>query len=88
MHVHIMQGDPRNPFMQKRSSGCCTRFTGPDLAPGNFFLFGSIKRKLTEYHIPYRQSFKNAITPIFDEIGHKALMAVFETWVNRFKWVI
>jgi hypothetical protein len=38
----------------------------PDLAPWEFFLCASIKRKLTEDNIPDRQSLKSAITHIFD----------------------
>jgi hypothetical protein len=40
----------------------------PDLALRDFFLFGYIKQKLTEYNIPDRQNLKNAIIDIFDEI--------------------
>jgi hypothetical protein len=50
-----------------------------DLAPSDFFLFGYIKRRLTEHHIPDEQSLKNAIAPIFNEIRQKTLTAVFET---------
>jgi hypothetical protein len=38
-----------------------------------------MKRKLTEYDIPDRQSLKSAITHIFDAIGQETLIAVFET---------
>jgi hypothetical protein len=58
----------------------------PDVAPNDFFLFGYIKRKLTEYNIHDRQSLQSAIADIFDEIGQKTLMAVFETWINRLEW--
>jgi hypothetical protein len=60
----------------------------PDFAPSDFFLFGYIKRQFTEYNIPDRQSLKNAITRIFDKIGQETLIAIFETWINRLKWVI
>jgi hypothetical protein len=60
----------------------------PGLPPSNFFLFGCIKRKVTEYDIADRQSLKGAITHIFDEIGQETLIAVFGTWPNRLAWVI
>jgi hypothetical protein len=59
-----------------------------DLAPGDVFLFGYIKRKLTEYNIPDPQSLQSTITHIFDETGQETLTAVFETWTNRLEWVI
>jgi hypothetical protein len=62
--------------------------SSPDLAPKDFFLFGDIKSKLTEYDIPDRQSLQSVITHIFDEIGQETLITVFETWINRLKWVI
>jgi hypothetical protein len=49
-----------------------------DLAPGDFFLFGYINRKFTEYYIPDRQSSQSAVTHIFNEIGQETLIAVFE----------
>jgi hypothetical protein len=60
----------------------------PDLTPSDFFLFGYIKRKLTEYDIPNRQSLKSTITHIFDEIGQATLIAVFETCANGLELVI
>jgi hypothetical protein len=33
----------------------------PDIVPSDFFLFDYIKRKLTEYDIPDRQSLKSVI---------------------------
>jgi hypothetical protein len=61
-----------------------TLFRSLDLAPRDFFLFGYIKRKLTEYDIPDWQSLRSAITHLFDEIGHKILIAFFETSIDRF----
>jgi hypothetical protein len=58
-----------------------------NLALGDFFLFVYIKRKLTEYDIPDRQSSKSTITHIFDEIRPETLEAVFETSTNRLDWV-
>jgi hypothetical protein len=63
------------------------RAYSPDLARSGFFLFSYIKRKLTEDDITDDQSSKSAITHVFDEIGQEALVAVFETWINRLEWV-
>jgi hypothetical protein len=60
----------------------------PDFAPSDFFLFGYLKRKLTEYDIPDRQNLTSVITQIFDEIGPETVMAVFETWITMLEWVI
>jgi hypothetical protein len=60
----------------------------PDLAPSDFFLFGRLKRKLTEYEISDRQRLESAIIYIFDGIGQKTFIAVFETWINRLERVI
>jgi hypothetical protein len=60
----------------------------PNLAPYDFFRYGYIKRKLTEYHIPDRQSLKSALTHISAEIGQETQIAVFETCINRLELVI
>jgi hypothetical protein len=66
--------------------------TAPGLQPGPrtkcFFLFGYIKRKLTEYDIPGRESLKSSTTYIFDETEQETIIIVFETWINRLEWVI
>jgi hypothetical protein len=79
MHMRIMQGDQLNVFTQKTIQRIPHPASGPDFAPSDSFLFGYIKRKLTEYDIPDRQSLKSAITHIFDEIGQETLILVFET---------
>jgi hypothetical protein len=60
----------------------------PDIAPSDFFLFGFLKEKLPEYHIPDRESLKSTIMHIFSEMPEETLVAVFETWPKRLKWVI
>jgi hypothetical protein len=50
----------------------------PNLAPSDLF-FGYIKRKLTEYEIPDRESLKSAITHMFGEIGQDTFILIFET---------
>jgi hypothetical protein len=60
----------------------------PDTAPNDFFLFGYLKEKLTEYDIPDRERLKLAITHDFSEIGQETLITVFGTWRKRLNWVI
>jgi hypothetical protein len=60
----------------------------PDIAPSNFFLFGYLKEKLTEYDIPDWERLQLAITHIFSEIGQETLITVFGTWIKPLKWVI
>jgi hypothetical protein len=52
-----------------------------NLVPNNFFLFGYIKLKLREYNISNWENLRKAIINIFNEIGHKALIIVFEEWI-------
>jgi hypothetical protein len=58
-----------------------------ELTSSNFFLFGYIKRKLSECSIRNRQSLKRAMIHIFGEVAQETLMAVFRTWLNRLEWV-
>jgi hypothetical protein len=55
----------------------------PDRAPSDFFLFNSIKRKLTEEDISDWQRLKGEIIHISNEMGQEIFIAVFETWINR-----
>jgi hypothetical protein len=64
MHSRIIQGDPLNVFTQK-IQGIPRPAYIPNLAPSDFFLFGYIKQKFSEYDIPDRQSLKSAMTHIF-----------------------
>jgi hypothetical protein len=60
----------------------------PDLAPSGFFLFVSLKEKLTDFDCRSREDLKSATTSIFNEIGKETLVAVFVSWTERLKWVI
>jgi hypothetical protein len=50
----------------------------PDLAPGDFLLFGFLKEKLPEYRIADRESRKSTIMKI----------SVATAWIERLKWAI
>jgi hypothetical protein len=60
----------------------------PDLAPSDFFLFGDLKEKLTDFDCRSREDLKSAITPIFNEKDNATVIAVFVSWIERFKSVI
>jgi hypothetical protein len=57
----------------------------PDFAPSDFFLFGYLKEKLTDLDCRSREDLKNAITSIFTKIDKEILVAVFVSWIERFK---
>jgi hypothetical protein len=93
-YIHL---DNVGPYNSKRSSECfrTTKIKripqpshSPDIAPSDFFRFGYLKEKLTEYDIPDREKLKLAITHIVSEIGQETLITVFGTWIKRLKWVI
>jgi hypothetical protein len=58
------------------------------VASGDFFLFGYIKGKLSDYRGESRKCLLNAMTEIFTGAYRKVLFNVFESWTNRRKWVI
>jgi hypothetical protein len=60
----------------------------PDQTPGDFNLSGNITGKSYNYNCENREEFLNAITEIFTGVDQEMLPSVFESWVNRLKWVI
>jgi hypothetical protein len=60
----------------------------PALAQSDFFLFGSIKEKLTEHVCTTREEPLSAIITIFSEIEKETVMAVFTSWTKGLRWVI
>jgi hypothetical protein len=60
----------------------------PGSAPGDFSLFGHIKRKPSDYNCEIRKDPMNAVTEIVTEADQEVLLTVFESWLNRPKWVI
>jgi hypothetical protein len=59
----------------------------PDFAPSYFFLFGYLREKLTAFYCTTRDELKSAIITIFNEIDRETLLAVFNPWLERPKWV-
>jgi hypothetical protein len=58
----------------------------PDRGPRDFFLFGYIKGKLSDYNCESREDLLNVITEIFTGLHQEVQRSVFEPWVNRLKW--
>jgi hypothetical protein len=59
-----------------------------DLAPGDFFLFGSIKGRVSDCNFEGPEDLLSAITDIFTGVNQGVLLNAFEPWVNWLKWVI
>jgi hypothetical protein len=55
----------------------------PDLAPSDFFLFGSLKRKLMGYRAESESELLVSIGVILAEIPRDVLDAVFLEWMDR-----
>jgi hypothetical protein len=62
--------------------------SSPDLAPRNYFLFGPINGKLSDHICESWENLLNTITGIFTGVDQKVLLNVFESWMNRPRWVI
>jgi histone-lysine N-methyltransferase SETMAR len=60
----------------------------PDRAPSDFFLFGPIKGKLSDFDCDARHEAETAIIAVFNGIGKETLLSVFEAWMKRVRWVI
>jgi hypothetical protein len=56
-------------------------------APSDFFFFGDIKGKLSDYNYENQEDLLNAITKMFTGIDQEVLLSVFESWANQPKWV-
>jgi hypothetical protein len=54
----------------------------PDIAPSDFFLFGYIKRKMSEYNCESRQDVLKIIAEFFSQINKARLISVFESWIQ------
>jgi hypothetical protein len=92
--VHLDNARPHN---SKKSNACLTEFRAsraphpaysPDLAPSDFFLFGTVKRELQNYEVHSRGELILAIQAIFDAIPKETLTSVYVAWIKRLKWVI
>ncbi|OHS93101.1 histone-lysine N-methyltransferase SETMAR-like protein [Tritrichomonas foetus] len=60
----------------------------PDLAPSDFFLFGTIKEKVKGIVFESPSHLIQTIVQIFNEIPSETLFSVFAEWQNRLKKVI
>jgi hypothetical protein len=60
----------------------------PDLAPSDFFLFGTVKTQLQNDKIQSRKDLILTIRAIFDEIPKDPLNYVYVSWITRLKWVM
>jgi hypothetical protein len=60
----------------------------PSIAPCDFFIFGYLKEKVTDFDSATREELQSAITVIFDEIGKDRLAPIFRSWMERLKCVI
>jgi transposase len=55
----------------------------PDLAPSDFFLSGSVKRKLMGYHAESADDLFGPVLLILTEIPRTTLNGVFQEWMTR-----
>jgi hypothetical protein len=89
LYVHLDNARPHN----SRQSIDCLQATkarrmaqsaySPGLTPSDFFLFGYLKQKLQEVHIPDRERLKSEIIQILDGIGRDVLISMLEDWMKR-----
>jgi hypothetical protein len=91
---HLDDARPRN---SKKSNECLTEFRArrvphpayrPDLAPSDFFLFGTVKAELQNYEIHSREDLISAIMTVFGQMSKETLISVYVSWMKRLKWVI
>ena len=59
----------------------------PDLAPSDFYLFGTIKGKLRGQSFQTREALYEAINEKINEISPSERMRVFDEWKERCQWV-
>jgi hypothetical protein len=87
----VIHMDNARPHNSRRSQECIkapSAQRSPDLAPSDFFLFGCIKEKLTNFNCETRDILKDAIIEIFNGIEKETFVAVFAGWMKQLKWVI
>jgi hypothetical protein len=56
--------------------------------PTDFFVFGYIKGKLSDYDRESQENILSAITEFLTGVDQGVLLSVCESWVNRLKWAI
>jgi hypothetical protein len=60
----------------------------PDLAPSNFWLLGRIKTGLAGRSFAEPEEASEGVREFLEGIPVAELMAVFEGWIDRVRWVI
>jgi hypothetical protein len=95
--VYRLRCDHAGPLISARS-GASTRNYGfrripqppysRDLAPGDFYLFGTVKRQLDNRELVGPEDLLRAILHILARIPRKELMDVFNACVERMRWVV
>jgi hypothetical protein len=61
---------------------------GPDGAPSDFLLFGSLKEEFLGMSLTWSDDFIFPIRQIFDEIPEITLKNVFTNWISSASWVM
>jgi hypothetical protein len=91
--MHLANTRPHN---SRKSNECLTEFRArrvphpayiPDLAPSDFFLFGTVKAELQNYKIQSREDLILARRAIFDQRSKETLISIYVSWIERLKWV-
>jgi hypothetical protein len=82
----VMHLDNARPHNSQKSNECLTEFRArrvphpaysPDLAPSDFFLFGTVKADLQNYEIHSREYLILAIRTVLGEISKETLISVY-----------
>jgi hypothetical protein len=92
--LHCDHADPHNSERSRAS----TRDYGfhripqppysPDLALSDFYLFGTVKKQLENRALVAPEDRLRAILRLLARIPREELMAVFNAWIERVRWVI
>jgi hypothetical protein len=61
---------------------------GMNTAPSDFFLFGHVKEKMSEYNSACQPDALKTIAKMFSQTGEVILISVFKSWIKWLQWVI
>lgn len=95
--VHRLHCDNASPHNSARSQASIRDYGfhripqppySPDLAPSDFYLFGTVKRQLENRELVAPEDLLRAILQILARIPREELMDVFNAWIERVRWVI
>jgi hypothetical protein len=86
MRVLAVRGELRGASRSQEPNTCRIRITAQTW-PTDFFLFGCIKGKLSNYNCESQEDVLNTITEIFIGFGQEVLISVLKCRANRPKWV-